>query len=282
MKQNTKRSMILVFGPSLLVVVASSELPAKQVNAGLKETVLPAGVKAIWDLGKAYRVKTATRERVCLNGLWRWQPAGHDSESVPADRWGFFKVPGFWPGNSNHLQEDCQTVHAHPGWKNQNLPEITGAWYQREITVPGQWSGRRITLAAEVVNSFAVVYVDGKKAGAIRFPAGEVELTSLCRPGGKHVLSVLVLALPLKSVMLTYTDTNSAKLQRGSAERRGLCGDIYLASTPAKARITDLKIETSIRRGEITLSAAHRSFRSKGRDGQTANQSKGTLSSRYR
>jgi len=33
--------------------------------------LLPA---AVWDLEKAYREKTATRERVCLNGLWRHSP----------------------------------------------------------------------------------------------------------------------------------------------------------------------------------------------------------------
>ena len=36
---------------------------------------LPDGVKAVWDLGKAYRESTATRERLCINGLWLWQPA---------------------------------------------------------------------------------------------------------------------------------------------------------------------------------------------------------------
>jgi hypothetical protein len=62
---------------------------------------LPPGVKAVWDLARAHREKTATRERVCLNGLWRWQPAGRGKDSLPGDRWGYFKVPGFWPGTSN-------------------------------------------------------------------------------------------------------------------------------------------------------------------------------------
>src|SRR5262249_23644418 len=149
----------------------------------------PPGVKVVWDLGKAHRDRTPTRERVCLNGLWRWQPAGDGTESVPAGRWGYFKVPGFWPGHANYLQEDCQTLHAHPSWKGADPRRLTAAWYQREITVPADWAGRRITLSAEYVNSFAVVYVDGKKAGEVRFPAGEVDLTAACRPGGKHALS---------------------------------------------------------------------------------------------
>ena len=36
---------------------------------------LPRGVKAVWNLDKAYRETTPTRERICINGLWRWQPA---------------------------------------------------------------------------------------------------------------------------------------------------------------------------------------------------------------
>jgi beta-galactosidase len=142
-------------------------------------------------------------------------------------------VPGFWPGNANYLQEDCQTLHAHPRWKGADPRTFTAAWYQREITVPADWAGRCIALSAEYVNSFAVVYVDGKRAGEVRFPAGEVDLTAACRPGRKHVLSLLVTALPLKGVLLSYTDTNAAREVKGSVERRGLCGDVYLISTPA-------------------------------------------------
>jgi hypothetical protein len=149
---------------------------------------LPRGVKAVWDLSKAFRETTPTRERVCLNGLWRWQPATEVTDSVPADRWGYFKVPGFWPGTSNYIQEDCQTLYAHSTWKVSDLRGITAAWYQREITIPEGWAGRRIALCADYVNSHAVVYVDGKNAGEVRFPAGEADLTSACRPGGKHLL----------------------------------------------------------------------------------------------
>src|SRR5258707_43417 len=78
-----------------------------------------------------------------------------------------------------------------------------GAWYQGELTVPEGWAGRRIALVAEYVNSFAVVYLDGKKVGEARFPAGEVDLPTACRPGRKQVLSLLVVALPLKGVLLS-------------------------------------------------------------------------------
>ena len=45
---------------------------------------LPSGVRAVWDLDKAYRETTPTRERICINGLWRWQPAKAASDKIPS------------------------------------------------------------------------------------------------------------------------------------------------------------------------------------------------------
>jgi beta-galactosidase len=245
-------------GASLVVgLFTTLSLAAGQQDADQASDVrLAAGVKAVWDLDKAYREKSPTRERICLNGLWRWQPAAPNPDKVPKDRWGYFKVPGFWPGTTSYIQEDCQTLHAHPSWKGTDLRGITAAWYQREITIPAGWAGRRIAVAADYVNSFAVVYVDGAKAGEMRFPAGEVDVTAKCCPGNKHVISLLVHALPLKGVLVSHTDTNSAREVKGAVDRRSLCGDVHLVSTSATARIIDVKIDTSVRKGQIAVSAA--------------------------
>src|SRR5579871_982770 len=96
---------------------------------------LPPGVKAVWDLAKAYRETTPTRERICINGLWRWQPARDIEDAPPDGDWGYFKVPGCWPGITDYMQKDCQTLFAHPSWRSQNLAEITSAWYQREVAI---------------------------------------------------------------------------------------------------------------------------------------------------
>jgi hypothetical protein len=214
---------------------------------------LPGQVKAVWDLTRAWRQSTPTRERVCINGLWRWQPATANADIVPTGAWGYFKVPGSWPGITDYLQKDSQLVYAHASWKDQKLGAVTSAWYQREITIPSEWTGRRITLSAEYLNSLAAVYIDGKKAGDIRFPAGDLDLTNACRPGAKHVLSLLVTAMPLKAVMQSYTDTAAAKEVKGSVARRGLCGDVYLVATPAGPHIADTKLETSTRKSQITI-----------------------------
>jgi beta-galactosidase len=217
---------------------------------------LPDGVKAIWDIAKAYHETTPTRERISLNGLWRWQPANARSDQVPAGSWGFFKVPGCWPGITDYMQKDSQTLYAHPSWKNVKLGGTTAAWYEREMTIPSDWSGRRFSLYVEYLNSYAVVFVDGVKMGEIHFPGGEVDLTAACGPGTEHRLSLLVVALPLKGVMLSYTDSASAREVKGTVERRGLCGDVFLVSTPRGPKITDVTVDTSVRKRRITISAA--------------------------
>src|SRR5207253_1950133 len=174
--------------------------------------------------------------------------------AAPDRGWGYFKVPGCWPGITDYMQKDCQTVYPNPDWKDEKLQDVSSAWYEREITIPDTWRGRRITVSAEYLNSFAAVFVDGKKAGEMRFPAGEVDLTAVCRPGSRHLLSMLVTALPLKAVMLSYTDTNAARQVKGAVARRGLCGDVYLIGEPKGARIADVKVDTSFRRGEIAVS----------------------------
>ena len=62
--------------------------------------------------------------------------------------------------------------------------------------------------------------------------------------------------MPLKGVMRSYTDTAAARDIKGTVARRGLCGDVYLVSTPAGARIADLKVETLVRKKLLSLNTA--------------------------
>lgn len=220
------------------------------------EAQLPQGVKAVWNIEKAYRETTPTQESICLNGLWRWQPARGFTDKVPTDNWGYFKVPGSWPGISSYIQKDCQTIFPHPNWERERLGNINGAWYQREITIPDNWQNRKITINTDYLNSYAVVYLDNVKIGEMRFPSGKVDITTQYQPGNKYILSIYTLAMPLKAVMLSYGDTNAAKEIEGRVLRRGLCGDVFLASAPVGANIEDVKIDTSVRKWEIGLDVA--------------------------
>ena len=106
-----------------------------------KDADLPEGARAVWDLSKAYKETTPTRQRICINGLWRWQPAAGMTNRVPGDKWGYHKVPGPWPGVNHYMHRDGQTLYPHPAWRSQNLKTLDMAWYQREIKIPANWTG---------------------------------------------------------------------------------------------------------------------------------------------
>jgi len=233
----TRRALIQRSGMAAASLLLPDHAEALTNGDPAAEATLPHGVKAVWDLKLAYTEKTPTRERICLNGLWRWQPSRDAADVVPAGQWGYFKVPGAWPGITDYMQKDCQTVYPHPDWKAEKLGDVTAAWYQREITVPTDWAGRQIMVESEYLNSLATVYLDGVKVGEMRFPGGEVDLTAVCRPGATHLLSMLVTAAPLAAVMLSYTDTASARKVKGTVPRRGLCGDVTLVSRPPGAHL---------------------------------------------
>jgi hypothetical protein len=111
MKAARRLSLVIT---ALAIVCA---LPA--FSLARADSCLPPGVKAVWDLNKAYRETTPTRERICINGLWRWQPVKEMAEKVPAGGWGYFKVPGPWPGTNHWMHREAQTHYAHPRWKNE-------------------------------------------------------------------------------------------------------------------------------------------------------------------
>jgi hypothetical protein len=218
------------------------------------EVSLPSSVKIVWDREKAWHEITPTRERVCLNGLWCWQPGKADAEAVPAGSWGAFKVPAAWPGRGDYMMKDSMSLFRHDSWKDVNLGAVSAAWYQREFCIPKEWAGRKIVLQASYLNSFATVFIDGKKTGHLYFPAGDLDITAACANGEKHVVSMLVVAIPLNTVMKSYGDSNAPKdVKDVHVAQRGLCGDVFIMGFPAAASVAEVKIDTSVRSGEISL-----------------------------
>ena len=245
---NTPMRHILLF--LLFTVLGNLALAADQ-----QAVSLPDGVKAVWGIDKAQRETTPTRESICVNGLWQWQPTSSEQAVPPTENWGWFKVPGCWPGVTDYMQKDSQQVYVHPNWQDAKLSAVTKAWYQREIEIPADWKDRRVLLKADYVNSRAVVYIDGNRVGEILYPAGQLDLSEFAVPGKKHLLSLEVTALPLSDVIAKFSDTNAPTQGTATVNRRGLCGDVFLVSEPKGPRISDVRIETSVRNSEMTVHA---------------------------
>ncbi len=209
----------------------------------------------------AETLKNGQREQICLNGLWQFYPLKNGVDpalQLPAkgSGWCWFKVPGAWPSWGNQTAESAQAIIVSPfATEKIDTLKLNEAWYRRIFTVPAEWKGRRILLNFTMLQTNAQVLVDGKRAGEVYFPGGELDLTGKLLPGKQQELAILVTANPGKSnVHFMAPDViinTPAKLGF-----RGITGDLYLSAIPSAGNIRDVRITTSVRRQTISCNTA--------------------------
>ncbi|HEX2950012.1 MAG TPA: hypothetical protein VHV83_10690, partial [Armatimonadota bacterium] len=156
-----------------------------------------------------WQTQTATRGQICLNGYWLFRPLRQPddiqtltpamlttppqlSQSAP---WALMAVPACWPGQ----WKDGHQPITPSNWTATNWKEVEAAWYQRDITIPVNWQGRRILVAFEMPQTQVNLFIDGQPIGIIRWPYGEFDVTKQVHPGSKHRLTAFVTALPFSA-----------------------------------------------------------------------------------
>ena len=152
----------------VLTIIPSLKPFAADTASGL----LPAGVTANWELANAYRETTPTREHICLNGLWRWRPAKDKGRSRAHRRVGLFQgsrlLARAMPATSRTVIAERSTfipVGRASIWAALPQPGTRGkSRYRQNGPVV------KFTWLLTYVNSFAIVFVDGKKVGEISVP----------------------------------------------------------------------------------------------------------------
>lgn len=237
---------------SLAVVRNFIDTPA---NAPLPSDA-PANAEALDD---AWRETTSTRTRHSLNGLWRIRPAFTD-EPVdrvpgPTDCWAWERVPAVWSGSAKTFLASRSLApyfEDHPDRLAKIVP--LRAWYARTFTFPAVAKNQRMAVTFDMVASRAVVYVDGRRAGDVSFPGGEVDVTPFVKPGTRQTLAFDVTALA-EGETLDYNEATRANKRAKSVKNKGLTGDVWLDILPKGARVVDAYTETSVTRGEISFIA---------------------------
>jgi len=242
-----------IFGPSGKVEFADISVTiARSKGMPIADAPLPDGAPDTDDLSRAWSRSSATRAEICLNGLWRFLPPGTgptNSPPTPRNGWGWLKVPGVWPASDRSAQiailpEDPDAESPHG---------LTRAWYRRSITIPADWSGRRIHLDLRMVQTHARIWIDAKPAGEIFFPGGRADITAAVKPGARHDLALLVTASPLEPESNVFMAPERIIKSKAVVKLKGLTGDVMLVSGPPSDAIADVQVRTSVRDGNITI-----------------------------
>ncbi|MBQ6245734.1 MAG: hypothetical protein IJK04_02625, partial [Kiritimatiellae bacterium] len=196
-------------------------------------------------------LKTATREKLSLNGYWAF---GVEKESAIISNAPaiaklpyFFKVPGKWPSGGKGAKDGCGVWDAqgrdHFG---VDVESVHAAWYARPVEIPASWKGRRILLTFNAIPSAVLVFVDGRKAGEAFFPGGEVDLTAHLTPG-KHEIALFTSAKLPETLVTAFDAPDTARtFTKKSIENRGIFGDVALTAEPIGMRISDVQVRPSV------------------------------------
>jgi beta-glucuronidase len=186
---------------------------------------------------------TPTRQRMSLDGLWRFT----------LDPDGVGRGDGWWNGLPTGARE-----MPVPASYNDVFPEaavhdhVGDAWYETLVRVPAAWAGERIVLRFGSATHRAVVWVNGVEV--VEHEGGytpfEADVTGVVEPGGIARISVVVSnVLTWQSIPPGYVeDTPDGPRQRYFHDffnYAGLHRTVWLYTTPT-AHVHDVTVVTGL------------------------------------
>ena len=146
-----------------------------------------------------------------------------------------------------------RVLDAHGEVVASGLRGIEQAWYRREIDIPADWSGRRVLLDFTMLQTHALVWIDGSRAGEIWFPGGRLDITQYIAAGNRQTLTLLVTARPLSRTATAFADPEPDEQRGDRVNNKGIPGDVFLVSEPKQDALGNIHVITSTRQGTITL-----------------------------
>ncbi|MDQ3813389.1 MAG: beta-galactosidase [Armatimonadota bacterium] len=243
-----------------LVVLPKAAAPATTNTAATasnapKDATLPPNERITWHQEPVEKT-SAMRGTVVLNGLWKFQPAVSGAKEPAPVGWGYMRVPGSWrTGYSPISIPQMVAPGSGPGWDAWKNDTLLQGWYERPLRVPADWQGRAIILNLTRVSTDAWLYVDGKEAGRVTWPAGEVDITRFVTPGREHQLRVYVAAIQTEKEVGNFMGPGAGQMtmQTATLESKGLIDDVLLESRPLGAHVSDVFVQPSTRKKQIAL-----------------------------
>ncbi len=199
-----------------------------------------------WSLNDAEKVVSATRSRVCLNGLWAFMIPGKDGKLPENIKWSFFKVPGR-PGDSRNPFE-IYGNHKYD-WK-----QSTYRWLWRTVSIPADAPEMDYYIDIDLLTGAAAKVIwNGEEIGKISDSwGGEVAIPArLLKRGGENTLAILLAGQKLnETTMHVILAGKAPDIYEPSYSMT--FGNVYLTGRPAATTSDAPRITTSFRRKTLT------------------------------
>jgi beta-galactosidase len=193
------------------------------------------------------------RSQIYLNGTWQFVPAVGNPQNPPVSpSWGSIQVPGDWQEEKSEFIPGIITRGTGKDWENFNSKQLSKAWYQRNIDIPGDWTNRRIFIDLARVSTDAVIFVNGINCGQIAWPYGTIEITKAAKPG-QNTLSILVVAVSDENDKAVIMGPTEIYTEKSNLQSRGIIGEVRVLSVPPGPLISDVFVQTSTRNKQVKL-----------------------------
>ena len=218
--------------------------------------------------GFVNRLEKPFRAEVCLNGRWDFQPVdlpkgwkegkGQPPEltATTAEGWSAtkIKIPSPWNVNNFCLRQgegpDHRDFPSYPdAWRNVKM-----GWLKRSVTVPADWTDKRVVLHFEAVAGEAVVLVNGRELARNfeLFLPFEVDVTDAVKPGETFELMVGVRG---QKLFEDRAGMGRRVIPAGSmwgGEIIGIWQDVTLLARP-KLQVADVYVRPLVSAGTLAL-----------------------------
>ncbi len=218
--------------------------------------------------GPLCRLEKGPRDVVCLNGSWDFQPQavpggwkygkGQAPELLPpkADAWESVKIKIPSPWNINDF---CYRDLEGPDHRNypsypESWKKVQMGWLRRSVTVPANWTDKRVVLRFEAVAGQAVVLVNGKKVAENfdLFLPFEADITDVCKPGETVELLVGVREMRLFDDNATVGRRLVPGGSMWGTKIAGIWQDVSLLARPA-VNVADVFVKPNVSKGVLAL-----------------------------
>lgn len=228
-----------------LAEVVETEIAKKPKS--IVATVVNAPVSAreatLWDLAGAEREKTAVRERITLNALWRFQLT--DAKRAFDEKgWLYLPIPGRYSGQENggadsefYFRDADMNMLPRTVFDGRDSFRFVNGWFERAFKADPSWKNRRIILRIEELSNSqsGTVFLNGRTLASV--------------PAGAQFLEIAVPEHRLDFGGWNYLTINAVD----SGQRwnwRGIKGDVSLEICD-RVRIEHPEIVTSVKNGRI-------------------------------